>query len=56
MAVLNYFEEFIESKFLKYSKQDNYNMISSADNLAIDYFFSGNLVNQKYNFNKYFNG
>ena len=52
----NYFEEFIESKFLKYSKQDNYNMIFSADNLAIDYFFSGNLVNQKYNFDKYFNG
>lgn len=52
----NYFDEFIESKFLKCYEEDKYNMILSADNLAIDYFFAGNLVNQKHNFDRYFNG
>ena len=51
----NYFDEFIESKFLKCNEEDNYNMILSADNLAIEYFFSGNLVKQKHNFENYFN-
>ena len=51
----NYFDEFLTNKYLKFVDNKKYKMITIENIDCIDYFFSGDIEEQRSNFNKFFN-